>query len=127
MDGNKPSFVGTELMDRVHKAGMPQEGVSFSVLDWEKAIDQASLYAPFIAQIVPGEEVPFPDFPSDGNQREWQRRMENYQKAMEAQREKKAKSIREVLDSFRVVDFIASWSGIEDETAVGTSIIQFTR
>ena len=108
-------------------AELGRKCASFMLLDWNRLADEVAVYAPTIGGLFASEDVSYPDFPEDGNQEEWKRRVEEYQKKMSEGRGAGEAKARKWIDAFRVIDWIgssATWTG---DTSNSTFIVRFTK
>lgn len=97
------------------------------LLDWSLLVDQIGVYAPQMGGLVPGAEVPYPEFPPDGNAEEWQRRVDEYQKKMTEARKSGGETVKKWLDSLRVVDYVAEESQVNGPCVDGSFRVEFTK
>ena len=100
---------------------------TFMLLDWDRLADQVAVYAPFLGQTVAADDVSYPDYPENGDQEEWRRRVEEYQKKMAAGRGAGEAKVRRWIDAFRLIEFAGTsdtWSGDVSES---TFVLRFKK
>ncbi len=124
--GAGTSFVASDIVRRAASDGVDIAGSSAVLVDWNTLMDQVAEYDTMIAGIIPGTEEPeFPEYPDDGDPEEWQRRVDKYQAASLAAREKAAEQVGGYLDSFRIIQYMASTSRMEGDVASARTMIRF--
>jgi Protein of unknown function (DUF3352) len=97
------------------------------LLDWSLLVDQVAVYAPQMGGLAGGADVPYPEFPSDGNAEEWKRRVEEHQKKMAEARASGSETVKKWIDSMRVVDYVSADSVTTGQFVDGTFRVEFTK
>jgi hypothetical protein len=124
--GKAPRLADTPLFAAA-TAELGRKCASFSLLDWNRLADQVAVYAPMLAPKIAPPDIPYPDFPENGDQEEWKRRVDEYQKKMADGRGAGEAKIRRWIDAFRVIDYvggIATWNGDDSDS---TGVVRFRK
>jgi hypothetical protein len=100
---------------------------SFMLLDWNRLADQVAVYAPLMGQAFAGDDVQYPEFPENGDQEEWRRRVGEYQKKLAAGRGAGEAKARRWIDAFRVVDYVGSNVTATGDTTESTFVVRFKK
>lgn len=100
---------------------------NFVLLDWPLLLDQVAVYAPLMGGLAPGADVPYPEFPSDGNSAEWQRRVEEYQKKVGEARAAGGATVKKWIDALRVVDYLSADSQAVGECVDSSFRVEFSK
>jgi hypothetical protein len=100
---------------------------SFMLLDWNRLADQVAVYAPRMGQGFAAEDVQYPDFPEDGDQEEWRRRVEEYQKKLKDGRGAGEAKARRWIDAFRVVDYLGASTACTGDVSESTFVVRFRK
>jgi len=106
-------------------AALDKKCAAFSLLDWRRACDQVEVYAPQLGGVVNGGDVKYPDFPSDGNADEWQRRVKEYEKQMNDAKAAGAEKAKKWIDACRVIDFVGSSSRMDSRVIESVMLVKF--
>ena len=100
---------------------------NFMLLDWDRLADQVAVYAPMIGQGVAGADVPYPEFPDNGDQEEWRRRVAEYQKKMAEGRGAGEAKVRRWIDAFRVIDYVGQTGTSTSDAAESATVVRFKK
>ncbi len=106
-------------------ASLDRKCSSFLFLDGSKTLDQIAVYAPQIDDSFPKSRPPYPEFPADGDQKEWRRRLLEYEKEAAETRASSGGRTRKWIDALRLVDFVGASSRVEDRVGESVLIVKF--
>ena len=124
--GKAPRLTDTPLFAAA-TGDLPRKCATFSLLDWNRLADQVAAYAPLLGGLVSAVDVPFPDFPEDGDQAEWKRRTEEYEKKMLAGRGQGEATVRRWIDAFRVIEYVGGTNTAAEDVSETTTIVRFKK
>lgn len=97
-------------------------------LDGGLLLDEIREMAPMLASAFgPGPSVPFPEYPEDGDEEEWDRRMAKYQEDVARARGGSTEETNRWIDAFRVVESASSSVHREGRTFRFVGAIEFAR
>ncbi len=108
-------------------AAIGRKPANLMLLDWPLLVDQIAVYAPMMGGLAGGADVPYPEFPADGDSEEWKRRVEEYQKKMTEARASGAGTVMKWIDALRVVDYVSADSQTTGQCVDGTFHVEFTK
>jgi hypothetical protein len=124
--GKAPGFTASPVFKRASGL-LGARNAGEYLVDWGKAMDEVREMAPMFGQFVPGgPEVPFPDFPDDGDEEEWKRRIEKYQAESEKAQSAGGERIVKWIDALRCIDHFASSSHCEGDVMDGVFAVRFS-
>jgi cytochrome c5 len=123
-NGKAKSLADTPAFARA-TAALDKKCTAFGLVDWPRLLDQIDVYAPQIGQLLARVGAKYPDYPADGDQDEWQRRVKAYEKEMQDAQRTAGEKASKWIDSFRVVEYVGTSSKIDGRTGVSTTIVKF--
>jgi len=126
--GKRRSHSASDLVTRIRASGMSPDGNELQHLDWNLLLDQCALYAPHLAEAFVDEtDVAFPEYPDDGDEEEWERRLAEHTEARSQAAGDRVGDVIGAIDSLRFIEFLASKSSLEGDVIVSHGIVQLVR
>ncbi len=124
--GQGTSVARSPLLARATER-LGRTGSTYALLDWSRFMDQMSEWAPKMGGFVPGgPEVPYPEFPEDGNMEEWERRLEEHSAKQAEAAKAGSGTVRKYIDALRVIDYVGASSRGTADVQDSTFVVRFT-
>jgi hypothetical protein len=122
-NGKGKRFADSPVLGRA-AAVLGRKGWDYEFLDGSRFIDQIGEYAPHMGRLF--VDVTPPDYPPNGDQAEWKRRLDAYQKEMAAAQASGGEKAKAWIESFRVVDFAGLAAHVEGNVSESTMVVRFS-
>jgi hypothetical protein len=123
-NGKGRRFSDSAVFARATKV-LARKCAQFEILDWSRLADQVTEYAPQMGGLFAASDVKFPEPPEDGNQEEWTKRIEQYQKDQVAARAAGIPKAKAWIDSLRIIDFAGASSRLVGNSTEATMVVKF--
>jgi hypothetical protein len=123
------NLTDSALYERAVAVGMPEKSASVFLLDWNGVLNQIedSTAALHGMSSMAGANVPYPDFPENGDQREWARRMERYQEQRNQAAAGGVGRVKQAIDALRVLDLVAGGGHVEGDFLKSSLTVRFVQ